>query len=53
MNLLEPSDKYYIPDILTIRNAAFCNYGFCALHIVNSDYFLKQYYPVDICSGEV
>jgi hypothetical protein len=43
----------YVPAPLAARGLAFCIYGFCMFLTVNSDYFLKQRYPVDLCNGEV
>jgi hypothetical protein len=40
-------------DALTVCNSAFCIYGFRMVLTVNSDYFLKQHYQVDLCNGEV
>jgi hypothetical protein len=43
----------YVPAALTISKSELCVYGFCTILAVNSDYFLKQHYPVDLCNGEV
>jgi hypothetical protein len=31
----------------------FCTHDFYVVLTVNTDYFLKQHYPVDLCNGEV
>jgi hypothetical protein len=37
----------------TINNSSFCIYVFHMILRINSDYFLKQRQPVDLCNGEV
>jgi hypothetical protein len=34
-------------------NSSFCIHGFHTILSINSDYFLKQRQPVDLCNGEV
>jgi uncharacterized protein with PQ loop repeat len=41
------------PAALTISNFSFCIYVFRMILTVNSGYFLKHRYPVDLCNGEV
>jgi hypothetical protein len=36
------------PTCFNIKNTAFCIYEFCTILIVNSDYFLKLHYTIDI-----
>jgi hypothetical protein len=40
-------------DQRTISNSVFYTYKFRMIVTVNSDYFLKQRLPVDLCNGEV
>jgi hypothetical protein len=42
-----------VPPASTINNSSFCIDGFLMILSVNSDYFLKQRFPVDLCNGEV
>jgi hypothetical protein len=51
-NPLKPSGNY-APSALTINNSAFCIYELRMILSANSDYFLKQRKPVDLCNGEV
>jgi hypothetical protein len=44
--------ELYVPPALTISNCAFCIYGSCMIFNVNSDYFLEQHKPADLCNGE-
>jgi hypothetical protein len=39
--------------LTNISNPAFCIHGFFMIFNVNSDHFLKQHYPAELCSGEM
>jgi hypothetical protein len=41
------------PAALTVSNSSFYIYVFRMILTVNSDYFLKQRQPADLCNGEV
>jgi hypothetical protein len=43
----------YVPPALTISNTAFCICGFRTILRENSDHFLKQHFPANLCNGEV
>jgi hypothetical protein len=47
-NPLKPSGNYICPSYLTICNAVFCIRELCTVLTVNSDYFLKHHYAVDL-----
>jgi hypothetical protein len=51
-NHIKPSGNY-IYHTLTASNAVICIYELCMVVRVNSDYFLKQHLPTDLCNGEV
>jgi hypothetical protein len=43
----------YVSPASIISNSLFHIYGFHIILTVNSDYFLKQRQPADLCNGEV
>jgi hypothetical protein len=51
-NILKPSGSYSDPPATTVIHCLFCIYRFRMILTVNSDHFLKQHQPLDLCDGE-